>query len=243
MAFKGWGNITILDRLGKLWIDRFQEIVVTEDLQTREVFGYPFDNDDGLLQTVEAFGTRQTYNVQVTTGSFDKYTIARTFDQQIVQSPSLQLPHAESYIVPANGQIDIASLVLNQQVGAFLESDTNPLQLTQSTSAPTASTHQVVAGQVLIAPVHAGKKVILQYLKTYSNLQTIGVESQPLGDLGFLGRQIGPRFEIGPLVYIPSMSKFSGASYGGENSQVTYRAKVKSPFAKAVIVAFDVPVT
>jgi hypothetical protein len=242
MAIKGYGNLLIIDKNGKLWVDRFSKIEFAEDLQTREVFGYPFDNDDGLLQAVDAFATRQTFNCQVETGSFDKYAIARTFDQQLVKTANLVLPHAESYVVPNNGEITIAELVANQSAGVFLQSDTNPLQLTQTTTTATATTFVVSAGKVTLDTSHAGKTAIVNRFKTYTDIETLGVSNTQIGEVAFTGRTIGPRFSLGPQFYIPKMAKFSGTNFGGETSQVTYRALLKPPFAKPIVFAFDVPV-
>lgn len=245
MAIKGYGNLVMFDEEGKLYIDRLSEIQFGQDVQARDVLGYPYDNPDGLLQVVDSFRTSETFSCQVTTGSFDKLAIARLFNQQI-KKESISFPHSEKLKigVTATPEIAIASLVANQQVGVFLPSDKNPIQFTQTTSAPTtADTFQVTAGKIIFAASNAEKTVIVNYFKGYTDIETIGVSNNPIGDLAFTGRLIGPRFDVGPQFYIPRLVQNSGFSFGGENSQVTFRATVKEPFARPIVFAYDIPLS
>jgi hypothetical protein len=244
MAIKGYGNIVAIDSTGKLWVDRLSAVEISVDADTREVDGYPFDNPDGLLQIVDAYIRRETYNVQISTGSFDRQTIARVFDQKITTESSVVLPHSELLTVGAGGVTTVTGLTLDQAVGVYLPNDTDPVQFTQiTTGVPTAVQHIVTANTLTLNTSRTGQKVIVNYLKTYSAQQSIGVTNNPIGDLGLVGRLIGTRFAIAPLFYIPKISRFSGFSFGGESSEITYRAQIKAPFAKPIIFAFDVPLT
>jgi hypothetical protein len=242
MAIKGKGNLVTFGKNGQLYVGRFSAVDFAQEVQTKEVEGYPFDNPDGLLQIVDAFITKETFNVKVSTGSFDKLEMSRIFDQQITKSPSILLPQSQQLVVGVGGAITVTGLIANQQVGVFVPSDTAPKQLTQIVSgSPTVDQFTVTADTVTVAAALIGKTVIVNHIKAYTDIETLGATNAPIGDLGFVGRLIGPRFEIGPLFYIPKMSRFSGFGFGGENSEVTYRATVKSPYAKPIIFAFDVP--
>jgi hypothetical protein len=244
MAIKGYGNVIAIGSDSKLWVDRLSAVEIAVDADTREVDGYPFDNPDGLLQIVDAYIRRETYNVTLSTGSFDQQTIARVFDQKITTETSVVLPHSELLTVGAGGVLTITGLTLNQAVGVYLPDDTAPIQFTQiTTGSPTAVQHIVTANTLTTDTSNTGKKVIVNYLKTYTSQAAIGVTNNPIGDLGLVGRLIGTRFAIPPLFYIPKISRFSGFSFGGETSEITYRAQVKAPFAKPIIFAFDVPLT
>lgn len=243
MAIKGYGNL-VMERAedGSLFVDRLSQLQFSVDVQNRDVDGYPFDNPDGLLQIVDSFITRETFDVQVTTGSFDKLVMQRVFDQ-LAQSSNVTLPHSEKKVVGVSpAEISITGLVADQQVGVFIESDTNPIALTQTTSAPaTANEFQVATDKIVFEASRAGASVIVNYHKAYTAIESLGVTNNPVGEIGFAGRLIGPRFAVGPLFYIPKMSRISGFQFGGENSQITYRATAKAGFAKPIIFAFDVP--
>ncbi|HEY9826049.1 MAG TPA: hypothetical protein V6D19_11410 [Stenomitos sp.] len=242
MAIKGYGNVLTFDANNKLYVGRFSQILFQVDVATREVDGYPFNNADGALQIVDAFVTRETFNCQISTGSFDKSELARVFDQTIQRQTSIVLPVSQQLTVANDNTLTVSGLTVNQSVGVFQPSDTDPKQLTQITSgSPTADQYSVTANTITFHSSKANQTVIINYLKTHTNIDTIGATNNPVGDLSFVGRLIGPRFPTAPLFYIPKMSRFSGFNFGGENSEITYRATVKAPFAKPIIFAFDVP--
>jgi len=242
MAIKGFGQVVSIDSTSKLWVDRLSSIEITANVDTREVDGYPFDNPDGLLQIVDAFIRRETFDVTVGTGSFDKYTIARVFDQRLSTESSVVLPHSELITVGAGGVTTITGLTLDQAVGVYLPNDTAPVQFSQiTTGSPTATQHIVTADTLTLNTALTGQRIIVNYSKTYSAVENIGIANNPIGDLGLVGRLIGTRFPVAPLFFIPKISRFSGFTFGGETSDITYRAQLKAPFAKPIIFAFDIP--
>jgi hypothetical protein len=236
MAVKGYSRLLSFDTDGKLLVGRMSEFTITEQVQTKEVDGWPYENPDGILQTVDAWLAQQKFDIKVGTGSFDKLTISQAFDQKLKTEASVLLPHNELLTVGAGGTIAIAGLIANQSVGVFLQSDTDPVQYEQiTTGTPTDKQFTVTAAS------QVGKQVIVNYFKSYSAIESLGVSNNPIGYLGMIGRMILTRTKIGPLVYIPKMTKFSGVTFGGEKSEVTYRALLKPPFAKPVVFCFDVP--
>jgi hypothetical protein len=242
MAVKGYSRLLSFDTDGKLLVGRMSEFTITEQVQTKEVDGWPYENPDGILQTVDAWLAQQKFDIKVGTGSFDKLTISQAFDQKLKTEASVLLPHNELLTVGAGGTIAIAGLIANQSVGIFLQSDTDPVQYEQITSGtPTDKQFTVTAGNITMAASQVGKQVIVNYFKTYSAIESLGVSNNPIGYLGMIGRMILTRTKVGPLVYIPKMTKFSGVTFGGEKSEVTYRALLKPPFAKPVVFCFDVP--
>lgn len=244
MAIKGYGNMVMFDQDGKLYVGRPSQIQFQVDVQNRDVDGYPYENPDGVMQIVDSFINRETFNCQVSTASFDKTEMARVFDQDIVKRNVL-LPHSEKKTISASpAQIAVTGLAANQEVGVFLPSDTEPKSLTQSTSTPaSADEFQVTSNTIVFDDANAGKEAIINYFKSYTNVETIGVESSPIGDVGFAGRLIGPRFTTGPLFYIPRMSRISGFTFGGDTAQISYRAVLQTGFAKPIVFAFDLPLT
>lgn len=242
MAIKGMSRLLFYDEDGKLLVGRMSGFEITEQVETKEVDGWPYENPDGTLQTVDAWIASQKFDVKVSTGSFDKLTISQAFDQKLKTEASVVLPHNELLTVAAGGTIAITGLTANQAVGVFLQSDTNPVQFEQIvTGSPTDKQFSVTANTVTLNASQVGKQVIVNYFKTYSAIESIGVTNNPIGELGMVGRQILTRTQVGPLVYIPKMTKFSGITYGGESSEVTYRALLKPPFAKPIVFCFDVP--
>jgi len=244
-VLKGYGFTGWVDTTGKLWLGRPSGIDMAADLKTREVPGYPHNNPTGLMQIVDAAVIQETFNCVIDTGSFDKYEIARVFDQQIALTSSISLPVTQTVVVPASApyQVTIAGLVANQQLGAFAESTTDSLQLVQTTTtSPPAGRYKVNADTVLFNAAQAGRSVVVQYFKAYTDVETLGVEpTVELGELIFFGRLIGPRFTVGPLFYIPRLVRFSGFSSGGETTKVTYRALLQPPYSKPIVFAFGVP--
>jgi hypothetical protein len=242
MAVKGYSRLLSFDTDGKLLVGRMSEFTITEQVQTKEVDGWPYENPDGILQTVDAWLAQQKFDIKVGTGSFDKLTISQAFDQKLKTEATVLLPHNELLTVGAGGTIAIAGLIANQSVGVFLQSDTDPVQYEQiTTGTPTDKQFTVTAGNITMAASQVGKQVIVNYFKSYSAIESLGVSNNPIGYLGMIGRMILTRTKIGPLVYIPKMTKFSGVTFGGEKSEVTYRALLKPPFAKPVVFCFDVP--
>lgn len=242
MAIKGMSRLLSYDSDGKLLVGRMSEFTLTEQVQTKEVDGWPYDNPDGTLQTVDAWLSQQKFDVKVSTGSFDKYSISQVFDQKLKTESTVLLPHNELLTVAAGGTIAITGLTANQAVGVFLQDDTAPVQYEQiTTGTPTDKQFTVTANTLTLAASQVGKQVIVNYFKTYSAVESIGVTNNPIGTLGLIGRFILTRSKIGPLIYIPKMTKFSGVTFGGEKADITYRALLKPPFAKPFVIAFDVP--
>lgn len=242
MAIKGFSQQVAIDEDNNLlFVGRPNSFQIQSNVQNREVLGYQWDNPDGILQTVDSFITQETFDFTTGTGSIDRPELSRILNQQVSTSPSVDLPISEKYTIGAGGVTPVAGLILDQAVQVAELSDTDPVQYEQIASggSPTATQFDVTAGNVNFNASEAGKTVIVSYTKNYTSLKTIGVEDAPLGDLAFIGRIIGPRFGTSPFFYIPRASRISGFALGVEDTSITYRATVKEPFVRPIVLAFD----
>jgi hypothetical protein len=240
MAVKGFGNLGFVSATGKLFVGRPNAIEIKSDVTNQDVDGYPFVNPGGTLQIVDSYAQREIFSVSVKTASFDKVELQRVMDQYANTAPTISLPEAGQFVVPAGGTLPVAGLVADQAVAAMIESDTAPMSLTQTTAAPTATgQYQVTAGNIVFHSSQVGKTVDIQYSKSFSNVEIIGNVDNPIGQLMFFGRLIGTRFAIAPRIYIPKLSRISGISLGGAENTTEYRALLDARFGKPILVAFD----
>jgi hypothetical protein len=240
VAIKGFGFTGFVSDSGKLFVGRPNKIEVGSSLNTQDINGYPFSNASGTLQIVDSFAELETYEVKITTASYDKIELQRVLDQYTSTESSISLPEAKEYVIGAGGVVTVTGLLVDQAVGAFIQSDTNPVQLTQiTTGSPTAKQYKVTADTITFETSQVGKTVVVQYNKTFTSVETLGAQDLPVGNLLFFGRVIGTRFAIAPRLFIPKMVRRSGINLGTGDTTSEYRALVKSPFAKPVLIAFD----
>jgi hypothetical protein len=240
VAIKGFGFTGFLSDTGKLFVGRPNQIQVSSDLNTQDINGYPFSNSSGTLQIVDSYGELEIYNVSITTASYDKLELQRVLDQYTSIEGSISLPEAREFVIGAGGVVTVTGLILDQAVGAFIQSDTAPVQSSQiTTGVPTAAQHIVTANTVTFNSAQIGKTVVIQYTKAFTSVETLGAQDLPIGNMLFFGRVIGTRFAIAPRLFIPKMVRRSGINLGAGDTTTEYRALVKAPFAKPVLIAFD----
>jgi hypothetical protein len=240
MAIKGWGSVGFASTNGKLFISRPNSIEIASDLSAEDVQGFPFTNQSGTLQIVDSYNSLETFKATVKTASFDKIEIQRMMDQFTTTVASgISLPEAAEFVITA-ATMPVVGLVADQAVAVAIQSDTNPLQLTQGTVPPaTANAYQVTAGNIVFNAAQVGKTAVIQYLKAFPNVEIIGNTDAPIGDLMFFGKLIGTRFAIAPRVYIPRMTRRSGINIGGKEASVEYRLLLKAGFSRPFQIAFD----
>jgi hypothetical protein len=241
VAIKGFGFCGVVSQSGKLIVGRPNSIEIKSDLTSQDVQGYPFNNAAGILQIVDSFAQLETFSCTLKTASFDKVEIQRMMDQFTNTAASIALPEAAQYTISATPfTIAVAGLTVDQPVAAMIESDTAPVMLTQTTTAPsTATQYQVTAGNVVFHSSQAGKVVDIQYNKTFTSVEVLGNVDNPVGQLMFFGKLIGTRFAIAPRIYIPKLIRRSGVSLGGAENTTEYRALLDSRFGKPILIAFD----
>ena len=113
MAIKGFSQQVAIDEDNNLlFVGRPNSFQIQSNVQNREVLGYPWDNPDGLLQTVDSFITQETFDFTIGTGSIDTPELSRIFNQQVSTSASVDLPISEKYTVGAGGTTPVAGLLL-----------------------------------------------------------------------------------------------------------------------------------
>lgn len=187
-----------------LYVGRWSAFSFGKESEFKEAKAWPFEG--GSQQVVDSELGSVTYTLTLTTQSVNKLDLSHLLDTQIGQSTSVQFPVSFQGVVPASGaaEITVAGLTENQSVQVAVVSDTNPAFLTQVTAAPAAALqYQVAAGKIVFNATEAGKLVVYRYMKTFSNIETLGVENAtPYGYFEYSGIIEGPRMPGKTLLHL-----------------------------------------
>lgn len=163
---------------GTLHYGRWSAFSFGVESEIKEASAWPFDG--GAQQVVDSAIGKTTYTLKLTTQSINKLDLSHFLNVKIAKSASVQFPAAFQGTIPATTPFEIAvsGLTADQAVEVAIIDTKNPSYMKQVTDAPDAAgEYRVVAGKIVFDEDDAGKLVVYRYLKTYTNVDTIGVEN------------------------------------------------------------------
>ena len=244
--FEGLGQL-VLANADKVYVGRLNVFQLTNEIETKEATAWPFGG--GALQVVDSVKSTETWTLKVGMSSFDKVDLSLIMDEYIQTTASISLPTAAQGTVPATSTytITVTSLTVDQSVQVAVISDTNPQILTQIDNADVGT---IVAGEFAVSAntitfhsAQAGAVVVYRYMKSYTNVETIGAGATGTewGQLGFSGILIGPRFPTGTKLYLPKVTRKSGFDLAVQDettAELEYSVEVAAGFRKQYVIAF-----
>lgn len=178
-----------------LYIGRWSAFSFGIEKEFKEASAWPFEG--GSQQVVDSEVGKTTYTLKLSTQSIDKLTLSHLLDIKIATSSSVEFPVSGEAKIPSTTpfEISVAGLTADQEVQVALLDSTNPKFMTQVTVAPAATaTYQVTSGKIVFDEDDAGKSIVYRYMKAFTSVETLGVESATsYGYYFYSGILDGPR--------------------------------------------------
>lgn len=160
-----------------LYVGRWNAFSFGVESEIKEASAWPFEG--GPQQVVDSAVGKVTYTLKLTTQSINKLDLSHFLNIKIAKSTSVLFPTANQATIPLSTafEIAVAGLTANQEVQVAIIDNTNPSFMKQVTATPAAGEYQVTSGKIVFDEDDAGKIVVFRYMKTYTNVDTIGVEN------------------------------------------------------------------
>lgn len=151
----------------------FQMTITPEEL-TAIGFGF----DEAPIQDLDSATVKESFVLTTTQQSIDELDLQFLLNQQEGTISSISLPFTKKVTVPSSSPYTVTEtgLTVDQDVVATVLSDTTPKFLKRIASAGTvaANEFEVTADTLTFHSGQAGATVVINYMKSQSNLPVIG---------------------------------------------------------------------
>lgn len=230
---------------------RISSVEITEDVTQEDIKAFTGDTEDaGEMNAVDSIIKGILTGLNVSFQSWDAQDLAAIYREQWATTSSYELPVRFSGIVPTGSPYEVSnSLIVGTEgsgdVFVTLKSDNNegdPEYLEVGTDVTFS------AGKLTFNSAFAGRNFYCAINKTYSNVRTLGVETNfdPVMDLSYFGLLTGTRLQQHRYaIKAPNLSRIDGfnltLSDGAAEGKMSFRAKVTGANRKAIhIIEYDV---
>ena len=210
---------------------RVATFTASEEKEFDEVKAYPL-LDCAPMSDVDIAEKQSSMTVTIGSPSLDEQAISfLLFNNKFRTTASIPLPEYKRGIITGGAVVD-TDLTIDQRVQVTVISDfapgNTPLTRQPSGTGVTGNIFEVAAGQLNFDASLEGKTIAYRYLKSYTNIKTLGGEYyDPYKKIQIAGKVCGTRFN-GMKILFPSCTSLSGMNLdpSADNFDREYKALV-----------------